>query len=208
MFIAAAVALLLGPQLNAADYFPLVKGTRWTYVMSGAKPVTYVDEVGDAVKAGAELVYPIATHTQTAKGDKVIDTIYYSTAGDTAFLIQDPASPILDKRVVFKLDAGKGKWSYTGMTDYEGVQSPLKVDGVAKFLGQKTILGNPVDTVEVTINAEINVTEKTKYRTKQSVLYAKGIGMCSMRQTGELMNVISESTMNLTKYEPGVDGQK
>lgn len=193
-----AVALL-GP--SAADFFPLVPGTKWHYEEQVGKNVTiHLDEVLAPVEIGGSPATPIAS----SLSGHVYDTLYYRIVGDTVFLVAyNPKKPLKIPVPVLKVGDGRVKWEYTGETELAEEPAALSMKCESAARGEREVLGKRVPVLELKIDAFVGGAGATGIRNRQTALYAKGIGLIEMKGEGTVGPRTTKFVRKLIKLEPG-----
>ena len=190
----------------AAEYFPLVPGTRRTYEeRSDEGTVTLVDEIGGKTALFEDL--PAVPVVQKSQFNQVLGTDYYRVVGATVYLVGraeerseaptmvdgavDLSKPrrkrtvllaLLPKMPVFRYDGKETAWSF-GDIPYlkaEG-EDPVKTDetaihGTAKPGPIRTVLGRRVETIEVRAEVQLG-SGKIGQRILETSVYGRGIGL-------------------------------
>ena len=196
-----AVSLMSPPATGAGDYFPLVTGTKWTYREDSAfNPGDYVDEVKEPVEIGGQKCFPV----ETSLNKKLLETVYYSEAADTIFIVAyDPKKPLEAPRPLFKAGASKTKWEYTGLTPFMGQPIPIRVKGESTPRGIRKVLDREAECLEVRLEAQLG-TDKEKFLvSKQTAIYAKGIGLVEMQEKATVARNTEERKLRLVEFTPG-----
>lgn len=199
--ICLAVSLYSPSTAGAADYFPLVPGTKWTYREESAfMPGDYIDEVKEPVEIGGQKCYPVETRLDK----KILETVYYAEAGDTLFIVAyDPKKPLEAPRPLFKAGPTKLKWEYTGTTPFMNQPIPIRVKGESVSKGIRKVLDREVECLEVRLDAQLG-TEKEKFLiSKQTAIYAKGIGLVEMQEKATVARNTEERKLRLVEFTPG-----
>lgn len=196
-----AVSLFSPGTAGAGEYFPLIPGTKWTYREESAfMPGDYIDEVKEPVEIGGQKCYPVETRLDK----KVLETVYYAEAGDTLFIVAyDPKKPLEAPRPLFKAGTAKLKWEYTGTTPFMNQPIPIRVKGESVSKGIRKVLDREVECIEVRLDAQLG-TEKEKFLTsKQTAIYAKGIGLVEMQEKATVARNTEERKLRLVEFTPG-----
>ena len=196
-----AVSLLSPSDAGAGEYFPLVPGTKWTYREESAfMPGDYIDEVKEPVEIGGQKCFPVETRLDK----KVLETVYYAESGDTIFIVAyDPKKPLESPRPLFKAGASKMKWDYTGTTPFMSNPIPIRVKGESVSKGIRKVLDREAECIEVRLEAQLG-TEKEKFLiSKQTAIYAKGIGLVEMQEKATVARNTEERKLRLVEFTPG-----
>jgi hypothetical protein len=189
-----ALAASAAPQA-AEDYFPLVKGTRWTYRDMVNE---YVDEVMAPVKIGDVEAVPVTTFLD----GKRAESTYYSATPEGLFIVAyDAKKPLPSPLPVFK--SKERSWTYSGLTQWLGGFSPIEMKGSVSPRGKRKVLGQDAETIEVRLDARIGGgAEGGTIRVRQTATYAKGIGLVRMVQTNTVNGKEQKSIVELIRYDP------
>lgn len=201
MLNALCLTLALAPQSSlAAEFFPLVPGTKWVYQEEGRFLAnTYVDEVLEPVEIKGERAYPIA---QSREG-KVIDTTYYRVFGEGVYIVAYKADQPLDPpRLVLKVGERRETWEYVGLTPFLNDPIPLKMKGESNLKGRRKVLGRDLECVEVKFEAQQGRTTADLVVSRQTCLYAKGIGLVEMTGKTTIDRSTETLKLKLLEYKP------
>ncbi len=185
---------------SVADYFPLTPGTKWVYQEEMRFMVsTYVDEVMAPVEVGGAPATPIVT----SRDGKVDATYYYRISGNTVYLVAyDPKAPLNPPRPILRLGEKKETWDYVGLTPMVKDPVPLKVKGESSAKGRRKVLDKDVECVEVKFDAQMGRTTVDLVLSKQTAIYAKGIGLVEMISRTTIDRVTDEGKLKLVEFKP------
>ena len=195
------LGVLTAPSLGAGDYFPLIPGTKWTYREESAFMLgDYIDEVKESVEIGGQKCFAVETSLEK----KLLETVYYSEVGDTIFIVAyDPKKPLEAPRPLFKAGTSKTKWEYTGFTPFMGQPIPIRVKGESIPKGIRKVLDREAECIEVRLEAQLG-TDKEKFMiSKQTAIYAKGIGLVEMQEKATVARNTEERKLRLVEFTPG-----
>lgn len=201
MLTAICLTLLLATEVpSVADYFPLKPGTKWVYREELRFMVsTYVDEVGEPVEISGEKAMPIIT----TRDGRNAETVYYRISGNVLYIVAyDPKKPLDPPRPVIKLGERKETWEYVGLTPFLRDPVPLKVKGEAAYVGRRKVLDREYDCLEVKFDAMMGRTTIDLVHSKQTALYAKGIGLVEMSASTTIDRNTDEGKLKLVEYKP------
>lgn len=212
MTLVAALVLLQAPAA-AAEFFPLVPGSRRIYEEKGDGKATLIDEVGTkpAQFGGAEAVAVV----QKNQFNQPLTTTYYRVEGPTVLLVgyaeertttPKSADGTIDltgrgqKRTVlleltpampvFKYEGRETSWAYgeipllKAFNDDQPIKTdPTAIKGTAKPGKPRTILGRTVETIDVRAEVELGL-GKLAEKIVETSTYGRGIGLIeSVRKT-------------------------
>lgn len=178
----------------AEDYFPLLKGTRWTYRDMVNE---YVDEVMEPIKIGEVDAIPVTTFLD----GKRAESTYYSSTPEGLFIVAYDAKKALPSPMpVFK--SKERSWTYSGLTQWLGGFSPIEMKGSVSPRGKRKVLGKDVETIEVRLDAKIGGAEGGSMSVKQTATYARGIGLVRMVQSNTINGREQKSTVELVRHDP------
>lgn len=196
----AALALSLSPLQSASDFFPLEAGTKWVYQESRGRASAIVTDVAKApVMVGGGLATPVETRIEGA----LAETIYYRLTGDTAFIVAyDLKKPLETPRPAFRIASGKTTWEYQGVASIADEQMPLRVTGTSEPKGKRKILGVERECVEVKLEASVGPEGQTPVITRQTVLYARGLGLVEMNAKSTMGRKTEETKLKLVEFVP------
>lgn len=206
-------ALVLAQTPTAAEFFPLVPGTRRVYEAKSEGKATLIDEVGakPAYFDGAEAIAIF----QKNQFNQIIGTTYYRIEGPSVLIVGygeersvtaknadgtvDLTKPSVKTNVllqltppmpVFKYEGRETNWIYTEIPKVKAFKDddPIKTDptaikGVAKPGKVRTVLGRKVETIDVRAEVQLGVGDLAEKIVETSV-YGRGIGLIeSSRKT-------------------------
>ncbi len=192
----AIASALVSP---ASDYFPLVPGTKWTYQESGERTkFMIVDEVKAPSAIGGRQAFPIVS---TLDG-RLLETRYYRIEGDTVLLVAfDKQKPLTVPHPILKVGDHKTVWEFTGVTPFMNSLAEFAFKADSERKGKRSILGREAECVEVRINGIVDGGGGTKLESRQTAVYAKGIGLVEMRERRVIARNTVESTVRLVQFE-------
>lgn len=200
LMLSLCIAAVVLQAPTALDYFPLAKGTKWTYVDTGTTAITYTDEVSEITKILEEPAVCITTKIE----GKPAGSAYYRSAGDTVFVVAyDPLNPIAAPHPVLKVADRLVAWEYKGAVPSGGQSLPLEFKATCKPVGERKVLERQVHCIEVHMDATVLEPGNVKVRMVQDIVYGKGIGMVEMRETTTIGKTKTERTVRLIRFEPG-----
>ncbi|MFN3962806.1 MAG: hypothetical protein ACK4NQ_07510 [Fimbriimonadaceae bacterium] len=199
---------------RASDYFPLQKGTSWSYTDTAERLTLQVED-----RAEGEFEVKKAEFEETKEEDKrpgvmmpAIGT--YDTRsgfmGRTFYLVSDKDirvgalsrhEPILEPYPIMVLPLGDTeKFGYDGLVPMSGTTERLVLDGTAKRLASVKVLGNEYPGIEITMDMKIGQGDLL-LRVTQVAVYAKGIGLVSMQETVRTERDVTRRTRTLTAFK-------
>ncbi len=202
--LCAAIALSQEKPSDVSDFFPLVKGTVWTYQdTSNGLTTIYKDSVGNEQPIGdkgGKLATPIVS-----KVDSDVDgSTFYRVEGDQVLVVAfDQNKPLPNPYPIIKLGSDKNTWQYTGATQWYGELAPLTIKGSTRRTGQKEFFGEKRDTIEVVMDATVGPEGKMGAKKHQVYVYARGIGLVSLRDTTTLDKTKVDRERKLVAFSPG-----
>ncbi len=200
MSLVAAILLLSAPAgPEAIDFFPLVKGNRWTYQDTLNQ---YTDVVESPVEIGGTSAIPV----RTIMDGKSLDTIYYRVDKDNVSIVAFDAKSLLPAPIpVFRL--GEGNWTFTGSTKWLGGLAPITIKGSNSRKGKRKVMGKDAEILEVRLQAQISGGDGgAGMSVNQLATYAAGIGLIKMEQQNVVNKVTQKSKVELVRFEPGTPG--
>lgn len=163
-------------------------------------PGSYVDEVKEPVEIGGQKCYPV----ETSLDKKLLETVYYNEVGDTIFIVAyDPKKPLEAPRPLFKAGASKLKWDYAGLTPFMGSPIPIRVKGESVSKGIRKVLDRDVECIEVRLEAQLGSDKEKFLISKQTAIYAKGIGLVEMQEKATVARNTEERKLRLVEFTPG-----
>ncbi|MCB8933192.1 MAG: hypothetical protein H6534_07095 [Chthonomonadaceae bacterium] len=192
-------ASILAP--SAADYFPLVPGTKWHYEEHVGKGVTiHLDEVLEPVDVGGHPATPIAS----SLNGHVYDTVYYRVVDDTVMLVAYDAKKPLELPVpILKVGDGRIRWEHVGETQLANEPAALSMKCESAPKGEREVLGRRVPVIELKVDASVGGSDMTGIRNRQTAIYAKGIGLVELKGEGTVGPRTTKFERKLVKFEPG-----
>lgn len=202
--LALAATLLPGThsgfEVQASAYFPLTPGLKLTYTdtVQGGSRMEQV--VGEQVTLGETLATPVS---KFRNGHKV-DEVFYKASGDEIQIIAYDSKHILpEPRTLFKVGPGKTQWTYQGTTLIVKENVPIDIKGESHSGGIRKILGKPVETLVVTLDATMGHPGVDAYYDKQEIIFAKGMGIVQLDETVTITNQKHARHMKLVDFEAG-----
>jgi hypothetical protein len=217
--LVAAIVLspAFAPPANVSDFFPLVAGSTWRYEESSGKQIMGMTEDKCEPKATVERLetdkeskkeivveakqaIPIASYSDGKK----IDTVFYEIRDDVVYLVAfGPKGLLKDPYPVLKFGSGSNKWDYSGSTVFMGRDTQLVMKGSSKKSGVRDVLGDRLETVEVTLEVVLMPGTSIPIKKSQVAIYAKGVGLVEMRETTIVNKNKRVATRKLVSYSPG-----
>ena len=104
-----AACLWSPPALSVEEFFPLIPGTKWTYVsdVGGNMASTQIDEVKAPVMIAEKEAFPIVTKVS----GRLVGTSCYRIEGDTVYMVAEaPTKPFATPQPILKYENGKTNW--------------------------------------------------------------------------------------------------
>ncbi len=210
-------ALVSAPAAErATDYFPLQKGTSWSYTDTAERLNLQVED-----RAEGEYEVKKEEFEDTKEEDKrpgvMMPTIgTYDTRsgfmGRTFYMVSDKDirvgalsrhEPILEPYPIMVLPQGDTeKFGYDGLVPMSGTTERLVLDGTAKRLASVKVLGNEYPGIEITMDMKIGQGDLL-LRVTQVAVYAKGIGLVSMQETVRTERDVTRRSRTLTAFKAG-----
>jgi hypothetical protein len=202
MTLLAALVLQTPAPTSAADFFPLVPGTRRVYERKDDHgKTTQIDEVGKPAYFDGTSATPILLKTRL---DQTIDTTYYRVDGPLVSIVgygddRSNATVSMEQKVskdnrfvllqlrptmpVFKYEGAATEWSFRGVPVVYGRanEAPQKgeateIKGITKLGKPRKVMGREVETIEV--RAEVTIGDGTLAQTiVETSVYGRGIGL-------------------------------
>ena len=207
MLSALTFVLLSRPRDTVADFFPTAPGTVWVYeevqIQNGKRLIHRYTNTAETEKeiAGDKLVPISVTRADDENAEKVY-TFYQITATDVMIagfkdneLLETPYS-------VLKATDRKVAWKHEGVTDMLGATCQAKFDWSAEPIGQKTVLGQTLDTIEVKMKVQMEA-DGVKVTSDQTSWYAKGIGLIKLEANTQYGKQNYRATSKLVSYSAG-----
>lgn len=210
-------ALVSAPAAErATDYFPLHKGTSWSYTDTAERLTLQVED-----RAEGEFEVKKEEFEETKEEDKrpgvMMPTIgTYDTRsgfmGRTFYIVSDKdirvgalsrSEPIVEPYPIMVLPLGDTeKFGYDGLVPMSGTTERLVLDGTAKRLASVKVLGNEYPGIEITMDMKIGQGDLL-LRVTQVAVYAKGIGLVSMQETVRTERDVTRRSRTLTAFKAG-----
>lgn len=190
----------VAPAIEAVDFFPLAPGTKWTYREEGKFiSALYTDEVKEPVEIAGDKAFPV----ETRQDGLLVDTVYYRSTGPAIFIIAyDPKKPLPVPRPLFKLGEKREAWEYEGITFFLKDPVPLNVKGESVPKGKRKVLGKETECIEVKFDARMGSSTENYVFSKQTAIYAKGIGLVEMQEKTTVNRRSDERKLRLVDFEP------
>ncbi|MBX3118035.1 MAG: hypothetical protein KF784_03150 [Fimbriimonadaceae bacterium] len=199
--IALLAASLTFAQAAVADYFPTQPGTKWTYettLDSMKLKAISVDEVLPHIEIDGKLAIPFTTSDNAGPLEKR----FYRIEGDTVYIVAyNQKEPLVTPHPILKVDTKKVQWEFSGGTIYRGDLIPLTMKGQSTPKGKRKILDEQRECIELVLEAEMEVIPGRFQRVKQTMIYAKGLGLVEMETQDTVDRNTIKSKMKLIKFE-------
>ncbi|MFN8221053.1 MAG: hypothetical protein U0S12_13090 [Fimbriimonadales bacterium] len=198
--VAVVVALVMAQAPSAADFFPLVPGTKWTYQGDvGGLASTQVDVVKEPIEIDGKPAYPVVTQVS----GRIVGSSYYRVEGDTVYLVaEDPKKPFQTPQPVLKVGSGRATWKFEGFGGFIGSEAPLRMNGVSVIKKDRPVLDRKVDALEVKLDTIMGSEGHVAMTGKQTAYYAKGIGLAELVSEQVVQKQRSKMSLKLVKFEP------
>ncbi len=186
---------------QAADYFPLEPGSRWVYLeQNGGLGEEYEDRAGVAVTLGTNLCNPVSTYSH----NKLLASVYYRVEADTVYLAGfDLKRPLPNPYPILKVGPGKTSWKYSGGTQFYSGPATLDLKGESHAIKDMEWSGKKVPALQVHLEAIITGMDGVVIKSNQVGIYAKGIGLVELRDSGSIGKERSVRSRKLIFYEAG-----
>jgi len=198
MFLALVAVAVQNP-LTAGDFFPMQPGTVWTYESSGDQSGIYDQAIGQAANIGGKTIHPVLT---VNNGKILMKTFYEATPSGLYILGQDPEKPFAKPQPVFQFDPKGAKWEFEGASPYESdTQAGMRMTGSSKLVGERDVLGEKRLCLEVKSDTKIGLTSESATTFKQTMVFAKDVGMVSLEQSAQLGRRTTKFKVKLIKFE-------
>jgi hypothetical protein len=191
------------PRGPAADFFPVLPGSQWSYEETergSRRRSVFLDEAEDPVLVGGKPAFVVATRVSGGPRQRT----YYRIEGDQVFVVgYQPDQPLADPIPILQASDKRTDWVFTGETVFARDKVPMTMRGSARRVGMRTILGERRECLEVTLEATVAAAGNFALRNKQVAVYAKGIGLVEMKETGEIGERKYERTRKLVTFRLG-----
>ncbi len=199
MITGVALCLLSAIEWKAADYFPLSPGTKWHYVSQvGVMTANQIDEAKEPIDIAGELATPIETRIE----GRLMGTSFYRCDGDTLYLVaEDAKKPLKVPQPILKVGDGKQKWAFSGETMFLGAPAFLESSSEANLKSARAVLDTKTDTFEVRTTAKVGNGSLAAVAGKQTMYYAKGIGLVEMISEQVVAKNKTKATLKLIRFE-------
>ena len=137
-----------------------------------------------------------------------MQTTFYDLQGSGVYVIGHDPKVLFEKpQHVFQLEGKGSKWEYEGPSPYDDDKSArMRVKGQSKLVGQRTVLGEKRECLEVDTETRIGLSESTATLFKRSGLYAKGVGLVQMEENVSVGRRSQKRKVQLTKFESAKAG--
>ena len=202
IFIAALALSIQKPVVAeslASDFFNLTPGIKRTYVEKGVDgETTTIDEVLAPIKSGDDVVVPVTT---TTLAGRPMGSSYYRASKSGVYLIANQIDRPFNQPVpMLELNKDRGSWKVMLQLGKDERLEVYRIQGEARVLGTRDVLGKRVEVCEVKTTVEIGGGAAVE-RTTQNAIYAKGIGLVEMTSVAMLGKQKAERTLKLIKIE-------
>lgn len=186
--------------LSAADFFPLVQGTRRTYEEKSRDTSQNVDQVGPAVQIKGADAIPIITQVN----GQTVTTTFYRVSGDTVYLIaNDMDHPLPKPLPILQVGDKPLQWDYQGLAGEDKWAEAISMKGASKMLGEKMVLGKKVPVLEVKLVTTMGPSMAREV-IEQTATYAKGIGLVELTSKTTVGKRSATNQLRLVKVEEAV----
>ncbi|MBL8048888.1 MAG: hypothetical protein JNJ45_09430 [Chthonomonas sp.] len=206
MLVAATLALFASQAssatLTVADFFPVDAGSVWTY----KDTINKVDSIcEDQVVGAAEINGQTTYGIRSRIDDRNFETTYYRLDKEKVMLIGFDLKEPLTKPypVVVMANGGVQKWSHVGDTMIFDERAPLQMDCSSKMLYSFSYKGEKLPALEVTIKGTVDMDSRAAVKSEQVAVYAKGIGLVRLRETGSFGKQKFTRIRELVSYRIG-----
>lgn len=199
MLLSLAAALSMSTPVKASDFFPTTPGLRRTYEeMSFTRSVT-TEATADPVPIAGTNAIPV----QILQDGKVVAVTYYRvTDTEVSMIANDPKVPFPRPILIFQTgEANKTEFAYDGPSGVERSAERVKINGRSEFKGEREVLGKRVPVLEVHTHTELGE-GRTREIIEQDAVYAKGIGLVSLKSVTSVLKKSATSTVRLIQFEP------
>jgi hypothetical protein len=197
--ILALVAAALQSPLSPADFFPMEAGMKWTYESSGDQTGVYEQSIGAPVAYAGRTLAPLLT---LSNGKVVAKTFYESTPTGLYILGQDPGKQFDKPQPVFQFDPKGVKWSFDGPSPYDDDKgSGMRMSGESRLIGEREFLGAKHLCLEMKTDTLIGPTSEVSTQFKQTMVFAKGVGMVAMEQSARFGRRNTKFKVKILKFE-------
>jgi hypothetical protein len=184
---------------DAGDFFPLKPGTTWVYedVVDGLTSLR-TDRVGNPQTIDGLLAVPIVT---TIRG-RIDGSTFYRVEGGAVWVVAFDQNKPLDRPYpVLKADTKRVSWQHTGQTQWMGAPDVISIKGSSRPAGQREVLGEKRETVEVTVEAQVGPNGLNL-----KSIYARGVGLVSTEETITVNKNKSIRKTTLREFKPAEEG--
>lgn len=195
----ALVAAAIQTAPTASDFFPMEAGMKWTYESSGDQSGMYEQAIGAPMAYAGKSLPPLLT---ISKGKVVAKTFYEATPSGLYILGQDPGTPFERPQPVYQFDPKGAKWTFDGPSPYEDDKgSGLRMTGESRLIGEREYLGAKYLCLEVKTDTRIGPTTQVSTQFKQTMTFAKGVGMVAMEQSAQFGKRTTKFKVKIVKFE-------
>lgn len=193
------LASIVIPQATAAELFPLVPGSKWSYEITGSGSGKYDQEVGFPVEIDGKSLAPILVKV----GTKITQTTFYDVAPSGVYILGHDAKKLWEKPLpVFQIGEKGAQWAFDGPSPYENdTAARMALTGQSKWIGERAYLGEKRRCLEVKTETKIGISASTATRFVQKTVYAVGIGMVEMDEEVTLGKTTNKRKVKIVKFE-------
>lgn len=186
--------------VSAADFFPLVTGTRRTYEEKAKDTSQNVDQVGPTVQIKGVDAIPIITQVN----GQTVTTTFYRVDGDTVYLIaNDMDHPLPKPLPILQVGDKPMQWDYSGLAGTDKWAEAISMKGSSRMLGEKMVLGKKVPVLEVKLVTTMGPSMAREI-IEQTATYAKGIGLVELSSKTTVGKRSATNQLRLIKVEEAV----
>jgi hypothetical protein len=194
--VVAAASAVQGPA--AADFFPLQKGTKWTYTETGVQNAVTTDLVVGEVEYAGQM----ATKVANLIGAREISNAYYKVERDGVYLLgYAEDDPLPQPLPIFKIGDRRVTWQVSGKTGTR-VEASETFDqkGESQLRGMRDVLGTRVEVLEVKTTTVVGVSA-ARETIENTSIYGRGIGLVESTFKTTIGRRSTTRTIRLTAVE-------
>lgn len=187
---------------TVGDFFPTEAGSTWTYRDTINKTEsTCEDQIIGSFDVNGLTTIGIRSRID----DRNFENTYYRIEKDKVMLVGfDIKQPLSKAYPVLQLpNGGPRKWSHSGETMIFDERAPLEMECTAKMLYSFSYKGEKYPAIEVSIKGVVDMGSRAAVKSDQVAVYAKGIGLVRLRETGSFGKQKFTRVRELTNYRIG-----
>jgi len=197
ILIALAAACAAASPID--DYFPLIPGTRLTYVDGNG--LQMVEEVGKPVELPRN---ETATPKSFSVSGRSSGSELFRNENDTAYYVgysDGKGKHLSEPQPRLRVGSGKMEWQYVSDVPSELGPVSCRVRGDSSKGPRRKVLDREIETLIVHVTSQLG-SDAQRVEVRDDVIYGKGIGMIEMTEATKAQGQTVKKVLKLVKFEP------